>query len=52
VFAESGEAIASLAVAGPAERLQADRYADVGAAVMAAAASLSAELGHAPAVAA
>jgi DNA-binding IclR family transcriptional regulator len=52
VFAETGEAVAALAVVAPVERLQADRYAEVGAAVMHAAASLSAELGHVPAVAA
>jgi DNA-binding IclR family transcriptional regulator len=52
VFSETGEAIAALAVVAPVERLQADRYAEVGAAVMSAAASLSAELGHVPAVAA
>ena len=34
------------------ERLQADRYSELGAAVMSAAAALSAELGYAPAVAA
>jgi IclR family KDG regulon transcriptional repressor len=52
VFEETGEAMAALAVVAPVERLQADRYSDVGATVMAAAASLSAELGHTPAVAA
>jgi DNA-binding IclR family transcriptional regulator len=52
VFAETGEAVAALGVVAPVERLQADRYTEVGAAVMAAAAALSAELGHAPAVAA
>jgi IclR family transcriptional regulator, KDG regulon repressor len=52
VFAEDGEAVAALAAVAPVERLQADRYGEVGAAVMRAAASLSAELGHAPAVAA
>jgi len=52
VFAESGEAVAALAVVAPVERLQADRYAEVGGAVMRAAAALSAELGHVPAVAA
>jgi DNA-binding IclR family transcriptional regulator len=52
VFAEGGEAVAALAVVAPVERLQADRYGEVGAAVMRAAASLSAELGHVPAVAA
>ena len=52
VFSTTGEAVAALAVVAPVERLQADRYGDVGAAVMAAAAALSAELGYAPALAA
>ena len=52
VFAETGEAVAALAVVAPVERLQADRYAEVGAAVMRSAAALSAQLGHEPAVAA
>ena len=52
VFATTGEAVAALAVVAPVERLQADRYGEVGAAVMAAAAALSAELGYAPALAA
>jgi DNA-binding IclR family transcriptional regulator len=52
VFAETGEAVAALAVVAPVERLQADRYGEVGAAVMSAAAALSAELGYAPSVAA
>lgn len=52
VFGETGEAVAALAVVAPVEQLQADRYSEVGATVMAATASLSAELGHAPAVAA
>jgi DNA-binding IclR family transcriptional regulator len=52
VFADTGEAVAALAVVAPVERLQADRYGDVGAAVMRQAASLSGELGHAPAEAA
>jgi IclR family transcriptional regulator, KDG regulon repressor len=52
VFAESGEAVGALAVVAPVEQLQADRYAEVGTAVMSAAATLSAELGYAPAVAA
>ena len=52
VFAETGEAVAALAVVAPVEELQADRYAEVGAAVMSSAAALSAELGYAPAVAA
>jgi IclR family transcriptional regulator, KDG regulon repressor len=52
VFAESGEAVAALAVVAPVERLQADRYSEIGAILMAAASSLSAELGHTSAVAA
>jgi IclR family transcriptional regulator, KDG regulon repressor len=52
VFSTTGEAVAALAVVAPVERLQADRYGDVGAAVMGAAAALSAELGYAPALAA
>lgn len=52
VFAETGEAVAALAVVAPVESLPADRYAEVGAAVVGAASALSAELGHAPAVAA
>ena len=52
VFAEGGEAVAALAVVGPVEQLQADRYSELGAAVMSAAEALSADLGHAPAVAA
>jgi DNA-binding IclR family transcriptional regulator len=44
--------VAALAVVAPVERLQADRYGEVGATVMSAAGALSAELGHAPAVAA
>jgi DNA-binding IclR family transcriptional regulator len=52
VFSTTGEVVAALAVVAPVERLQADRYGDVGAAVMAAAAALSAELGYAPALAA
>jgi DNA-binding IclR family transcriptional regulator len=52
VFGETGEAMAALAAVAPVERLQADRYSEIGATVMAAAAALSAELGHTPAVAA
>jgi DNA-binding IclR family transcriptional regulator len=52
VFAETDEAVAALAVVAPVESLPADRYAEVGAAAMEAASALSAELGHAPAVAA
>jgi DNA-binding IclR family transcriptional regulator len=51
VFAETGEAVAALAVVASVEELQADRYAAVGGAVMGAAAALSAELRYAPAVA-
>ena len=52
VFNDTGEAVAALAVVAPVEELQADRYTAVGAAVMSSAAALSAELGHASAVAA
>ena len=52
VFSNTGEAVAALAVVAPVERLQADRYGEVGAAVMSAAAALSAELGYAPVLAA
>jgi DNA-binding IclR family transcriptional regulator len=52
VFADGGEAVAALAVVGPVERLQVDRYSEIGAAVVGAAEALSADLGHAPAVAA
>jgi IclR family acetate operon transcriptional repressor len=50
VFGETGEAVAALAVVAPVEELQAGRYTEVGGAVMSAAATLSAELGYAPAV--
>ena len=52
VFTATGEAVAALAVVAPVERLQADRWSDVGAAIMAAASSLSADLGYTAAVAA
>jgi IclR family KDG regulon transcriptional repressor len=52
VFAEEREAVAALAVVGPVELLQADRYSEMGRAVMSAAEALSADLGHVPAVAA
>jgi DNA-binding IclR family transcriptional regulator len=52
VFSETGEAVAALAVVGPVERLSADRYGEIGDAVVEAAAQLSAELGHATPVAA
>jgi DNA-binding IclR family transcriptional regulator len=52
VFGEDGEAVAAMAVVAPVERLQAERYPEVGAAVMGAAAALSAELGYAVPVAA
>jgi len=52
VFSDTGEAVAALAVVAPVERLQADHYGEVGEAVMSAAAALSAELGHVPAIAA
>lgn len=52
VFSDSGEAVAALAVVAPLARLPAERYGQVGAAVMSAAAGLSAELGHSAPVAA
>jgi IclR family transcriptional regulator, KDG regulon repressor len=52
VFSEAGEAVAAIAVVAPVERLQADRYSDIGGAVTEAAAALSGELGYVPAVAA
>ena len=52
VFSDSGEAVAALAVVAPMARLPADHYSDIGAAVMDAAARLSAELGYSAAVAA
>jgi IclR family KDG regulon transcriptional repressor len=52
VFSDTDEPVAALAVVAPVERLQADRYSELGPAVVAAAEVLSAELGYAPAVAA
>jgi IclR family acetate operon transcriptional repressor len=46
VFSDDGEAVAALAVAAPLARLPAERYGEIGAAVMNAAGKLSAELGH------
>jgi DNA-binding IclR family transcriptional regulator len=48
VFDESGDAVAALAVAAPVDRLPAERYGEIGAAVMGAAADLSARLGFEP----
>jgi IclR family transcriptional regulator, acetate operon repressor len=48
VFADTGEAVAALAVAAPVSRLPAERYGEIGAAVTRAAAALSAELGFHP----
>lgn len=45
VFADAGEAVAALAVVAPTADLPADRYGEVGDAVMRAAAALSRELG-------
>ncbi|MEA2377761.1 MAG: hypothetical protein QOI45_128 [Thermoleophilaceae bacterium] len=45
VFAGSGEAVAALAVVAPTADLPADRYGEIGDAVMGAAAALSQELG-------
>jgi IclR family transcriptional regulator, acetate operon repressor len=48
VFDESGDAVAAIAVAAPVERLPAERYGEIGAAVTGAAAGLSAKLGFEP----
>jgi DNA-binding IclR family transcriptional regulator len=48
VFSDDGEAVAALAIVAPVARLPAELYGDLGAAVMRAAANLSAELGFAP----
>lgn len=50
VFAADGEAAAALAVVAPTADLPADRYGEIGAVVMRAAAELSQELGFEPAV--
>jgi IclR family transcriptional regulator, acetate operon repressor len=50
VFDEAGEAVAALAIVGPTADLPADRYGELGAAVVGAAADLSGELGYAPAL--
>jgi DNA-binding IclR family transcriptional regulator len=50
VFSDRGEAIAALAVVAPLARLPAERYREIGAAVMRAADELSAELGFEPPV--
>jgi DNA-binding IclR family transcriptional regulator len=52
VFSDTGEAVAALAVVAPKARLPADRYTELGAAVMGASARLSAALGHQASVAA
>jgi DNA-binding IclR family transcriptional regulator len=46
VFAATGEAVAAIAVVAPMADLPADRYGELGAEVVAAAAGLSHELGH------
>jgi IclR family transcriptional regulator, acetate operon repressor len=48
VFSDTGEAVAALAVAAPVERLPAERYGEIGAAVTGAADELSRQLGFAP----
>jgi DNA-binding IclR family transcriptional regulator len=48
VFDDSGDAVAAIAVAAPVERLPAERYGEIGAAVTGTAAGLSAELGFEP----
>ena len=51
VFGETGEAVAALAVVAPTADLPADRYSEIGGAVMGAAAGLSSELGYAEPIA-
>jgi DNA-binding IclR family transcriptional regulator len=48
VFDDSGDAVAAIAVAAPLDRLPAERYGEIGAAVMGAAAGLSTQLGFEP----
>ena len=48
VFDDSGDAVAAIAVAAPFDRLPAERYGEIGAAVMGSAADLSARLGFEP----
>jgi IclR family transcriptional regulator, acetate operon repressor len=48
VFSDKGEAVAALAVAAPVERLPAERYSQLGAAVTGAADALSRQLGFEP----
>jgi DNA-binding IclR family transcriptional regulator len=45
VFSDTGEAVAAIAVVAPTEDLPADRYGEIGAAVVGAAGALSHELG-------
>jgi DNA-binding IclR family transcriptional regulator len=45
VFSETGEAVAAIAVVAPTADLPADRYSEIGAAVVGAASALSHELG-------
>jgi DNA-binding IclR family transcriptional regulator len=48
VFDDSGDAVASIAVAAPVDRLPAERYGEIGAAVTGAASGLSEQLGFEP----
>ena len=48
VLDDSGDAVAAVAVAAPVDRLPAERYGEIGAAVTGAAAELSARLGFEP----
>ena len=50
VFDETGEAVAAIAIVAPTADMPADRYGELSAAVMDAAADLSGELGYAPAL--
>jgi DNA-binding IclR family transcriptional regulator len=51
VFSETGEAVAALAVVAPTAYLPADRYNEIGGAIVRAAAGLSRELGYVEAAA-
>jgi DNA-binding IclR family transcriptional regulator len=48
VFDDTGEAVAAIAVTAPFERLPAERYGEIGAAVTGAAADMSEQLGFEP----
>lgn len=48
VFSDTGEAVAAIAVTAPLDRLPAERYGEIGAAVTGAASGLSVQLGFDP----